>query len=207
MSDPGSPPTGPGSPGIPWLPVSFVARFESWPTTGWTVFEWGTGWSTLWFARRVGPTGHVFTVEHDAYWVNRVRAAAEVEGLNNITFHLFERDEKTTNVKDAAAYAKAIWKAAGEQPSGKFDCVFVDGVERDLCVEFALPYVGKVLVWDNASQDKGGRNLIAKTDMICRVEQWDSAVKRHDFADTWYWSAPSFREGYEGLPPSPHLKW
>jgi hypothetical protein len=70
----GEPRTGPGSPGLPWLPLSFVARFESWPTSGWSVFEWGSGWSTIWLAERCA---RVVSMESDLAWHERIARERE----------------------------------------------------------------------------------------------------------------------------------
>jgi predicted O-methyltransferase YrrM len=176
---------------VPWLPVSFVARFESWPTSEWSVFEWGSGWSTLWLASRCA---RVVSVESDPRWHRRIGDAAEHRGLDNLTLLL-----RT----DPAEYVAAIEQA------GMFDCVVVDGDRRNACAALAVARVRKVLVFDNASRGEyePARAMLHALGWPIRVEQWTPGQPRHDQADTWYYARPEFREGYVGLPPSPHEAW
>ncbi len=188
----GEPAAGPGSPGLPWLPASFVARFESWDTARWRVFEWGSGWSTLWLAARCQ---WVVSVESDPAWHRRIVEEAEKRGIKNITLLL-----RT----DPDEYIAAI-----EEHDARLDCILVDGVWRNACVERAIPRVGSVLVFDNASRGEyePARALLRETGWPIRVEQWTPGHKRHDQADTWIYSRPEFVAGYEGPLPSPHEAW
>ena len=188
INDRGSPLEGPGSPGQPWLPRSFVEQVEAWDTSRWIVFEWGTGWSTLWLASRCA---HVYTVEHDDYWHRRITDAARERGLSNITFYKFASDitDGWARVTDPEAYARAI-DAAGEAHGRPFDMVLIDGVVRWRCAELAVRHVGKVLAWDNAALDSGSKAM-KPLDWEWRVAQWEAGSPPNS-ADTWYWLHPSF---------------
>src|SRR5688572_27506537 len=49
---------------LPWLPAAAVSFLDD-KLAGLSVFEWGSGGSTLWFAERARS---VVSVEHDPVW-------------------------------------------------------------------------------------------------------------------------------------------
>lgn len=60
---------GEGNP-IPWYTYSSIFFLESRLYSSFNVFEFGCGYSTLWWANRVN---HVTSVEHDLNWYNEVK--------------------------------------------------------------------------------------------------------------------------------------
>jgi len=119
----------------PWLTADMVKILEGWLQPGDRGLEWGSGRSTVWFARRVAS---LVTVEHDATWANWVRTAIFDSGLNNVEYHVVTSREE--------------YVAAG---NGLFDFVLVDGMDgtRDLCALRAISLLrpGGVLIVDNCN--------------------------------------------------------
>lgn len=100
------------------------------------VLEYGSGMSTLWFARRVGT---LVSVEDHAEW-HRLVSERLPRGAATIDYRL---------ATDRASYLKA--------PDGmKFDLVLVDGNYRDGCVEVGLELLrpGGILYLDNADHSR-----------------------------------------------------
>lgn len=101
------------------------------------VFEFGSGASTAWLARRAQQ---VISVEHHGGWCERLRPL--LSGFGNI--ELVHRDLSNAN------YVNTIAEFGGE-----FDFIVVDGRQRIACLERAKPFLkrgGKILF------DDSGRN-------------------------------------------------
>jgi hypothetical protein len=117
------------------------------------VFEWGSGASTVWLAKRAAT---VIAVEHDAEWAEQVRpmlgANARVDTVvpTQAVPGGGIRSSKPGNEElDFTAYVKAI-----DEHPGPFDLIVVDGRAREACLQRALPKLaaGGLLVFDNVDR-------------------------------------------------------
>jgi len=120
---------------VPWVCYGLIAFLRERLTPDLSVFEFGSGSSTLFFARRVA---RVRSVEHDRRWLerNRARCPANVALLHR-------------PARDPRGYADAILEQ-GE----RFDLVFVDGLERVACLANALRSLtpGGVVLLDDSQR-------------------------------------------------------
>jgi SAM-dependent methyltransferase len=98
-----------------------VAYFESILCPEFTVYETGSGGSTLWLAERVA---RVVTVEQNLDWAEVVQGTLEENGLDNVELCLIGEQTHGRNFYDD--YAEHI----REYPRASFDLVFVDGSDR-----------------------------------------------------------------------------
>jgi hypothetical protein len=64
----------------PWMVPSAVSHLAQIISKDWNVFEFGSGWSTLWYAER---SGTVTSVEHDPRWYDLVRLRLRDQGISN----------------------------------------------------------------------------------------------------------------------------
>lgn len=101
---------------IPWFTYPMVEFLKEKLTKNQTVFEYGCGGSTKWFAERVA---YITAVEHDKYWKEFI----EKNILQNMKLIYQPLDNE-------ASYSKSI-----QQTVSKFDIIIVDGKERELCVK------------------------------------------------------------------------
>jgi hypothetical protein len=118
---------------LPWYTygaIDFLERRLS-PTT--TVFEYGAGFSTLWYADRVE---RVVGVESDPDWAARIAPRLPANAAITVETQL-ER------------YQRAILSLA--EP---FDVVVIDGLSRPECAAIALERLAHtgVFVWDNSDR-------------------------------------------------------
>ena len=131
-----------------------------------TVFEYGSGGSTLFLAQRVA---HVFSVEHDATWYEVVSAALAQRHLTNVTALLREPqpiDELSSTTAVVPAHEEFItdWEPGvclnayvetiDDCRDGSLDLVLVDGRARRDCIARSL---GKIrhrgfLMLDNSNE-------------------------------------------------------
>ena len=124
----------------PWMNYPLIDFLQHRLTSDLRVFEFGGGYSTIFFSRRVA---HVTTVEHDHGWLQQLQKTipANVE--------LIFGDERSER-----PYCRAI------QSTGKvFDVVVVDGRDRVNCVRSAIDCLSPrgVILLDDARRKEHSR--------------------------------------------------
>lgn len=119
---------------IPWYTYPAIEFLEPRLPPGMRVFEYGSGWSTLWWAQRAAE---VFAVEHDAQWAAMVQPGLSANG------HVALRT-------DPGQYVREIDACGGE-----FDIVVVDGEHRNECARAAAARVkpAGAIVFDNSDRN------------------------------------------------------
>lgn len=164
----------------PWLPSTFIDTFDTWDTKKWKIWEFGSGFSTTWFAERVDT---LWTMEHDRTWHESIKKACDRKGLTNVHCLFEERGKgypnKITSFQD-----------------GFFDFVLVDGRDRVECFLKAFPKVSKVIALDNGYRDRYlpvRTMMAAQPDWDCRVAKWteirikNGEIVTHNLADCLLW--------------------
>lgn len=124
-------------PNLPWLNIGFVTKFSLWNTLDWTMFEWGAGGSTIWFAERVKK---LISIEHDPAWFDSVKIVLEHKNLTNVDLFLIPID------------SPEYWNSI--LTYDEFDCILVDGRNRVKCGRNAIKRlkIGGVLILDDAER-------------------------------------------------------
>jgi len=117
---------------IPWISYPAIDFIASRVKPEMTVFEFGSGYSSLWWASRVN---RVDAYENDIMWFQLVK---EMSPKNMMVY--LHQDE---SYFDAAAQMKRT-----------YDVIVVDGVERNKCVDNAITLSGSsgVIIWDDSEQ-------------------------------------------------------
>jgi predicted O-methyltransferase YrrM len=116
------------------------------------VFEYGSGASTVWLARRAG---RVDSVEHDPEWAGQVRAM--VADAPQVTLHTVPPAPATaaTRVRSGRVGHTDLdfgdYVAAIDRAGGPFDLIIVDGRARNDAFRRAVDHVaaGGLVVFDN----------------------------------------------------------
>lgn len=118
---------------IPWYTYPCTHFLDQRARPEMDVFEYGSGHSTLWWAKRVRS---VTSCEHDPAFYKEISVHAPA----NVRYILPEADMYASTAKS--------------QP-GKFDVVVVDGQDRVACAMAAVDALnpGGVVIWDNADRD------------------------------------------------------
>lgn len=117
---------------IPWTTYSFIDFIRPRLMKTHSIFEYGSGYSTLFFAPRVSS---VTSCEHDRSWYGDMQKKIAA----NCSLIYAEGD----------AYEKSII-ATGKT----YDIIFVDGIRRNECIFTALPYLTNegVLILDDSER-------------------------------------------------------
>ncbi len=125
-------------PDAPWLVPEAVRFLDQWLRSTDVLVEFGSGRSTVWFARRAG---RIISVDHDRRWYERVRGRLGIEGASNVDYFLADPAAQT--------YIAAVESAL----DGLADVILVDGACRDACAVWALDRLrpGGLIIVDNAN--------------------------------------------------------
>ncbi|GAA0892351.1 hypothetical protein GCM10009122_20300 [Fulvivirga kasyanovii] len=120
---------------IPWLSYSFLYFIDPRLNSKLRMFEYGSGNSTIYFAKRIKS---ITSVEHDPNWYKVVRS--KVGG--NAELHLLNLDE---------TYVSQIQKT-----DSKFDLILVDGRMRVKCIMESYKYLSEdgVIIVDDSQREK-----------------------------------------------------
>lgn len=120
---------------IPWYSYSFIAFIEERLSSDQSLFEYGSGHSTLWFSNRVKQ---VTAVESDQSWFEIVNKSLS----KNAT--LLYRD-----LSKGQEYEAAVQESAEN-----YDIIIVDGSKRMECIEQALTKLTDrgVLILDDSNR-------------------------------------------------------
>lgn len=121
---------------IPWMTYPSLSFLEPRVRAEMSVFEFGSGSSTLWWARRVR---RVISCEHDRAWFERTRA---IVPLHVEISHVALEEQQ---------YSREVLKY-----QNMFDIVVIDGRDRVNCARNTLPALKSdgVILWDNSDRDE-----------------------------------------------------
>jgi hypothetical protein len=114
---------------IPWYTYPALEYLSSLNFGGQAVLEFGSGASSLWWARRAA---RVLSVEHDARWLETTRAQAPA------------------NLELKLATDEAGYVAAGADR--RFDVIVIDGIHRARCAQALGPLMADaaLVILDNS---------------------------------------------------------
>lgn len=137
--------------GTPWIPYRAAEWLESYLEPTINVFEWGSGGSTIFIARRAG---RLVAVEHSPVWEARIAGMLRRRSITNCDL-LFVGADAPGAGGEACHEARfdSLWvdgektsferyvKTIDAYPDGHFDLVSVDGHARLACIARAVPKV------------------------------------------------------------------
>lgn len=150
--------------GVPWIPFEAAEWLDSYLTKNMIVFEYGSGGSTLFIAKRVKK---LITVEHHPEWHRTISQLLKKENLSNCEYVLKEPKLSDNNLLDPSnpqSYFSSSKKYEGfgfedyckvieSYPDSSFDLVFIDGRARSSCISHALKKIcpGGYLLLDDSN--------------------------------------------------------
>jgi predicted O-methyltransferase YrrM len=106
--------------GLPWMPYSVIDFLDRWIDSGTLVYEFGSGGSTLFFARRAGK---VVSLENNERWANAVKQQVADDGLTNVDLRFVSADfSRPETVADSEFY-RAI-------PVEHADMIVIDSIDH-----------------------------------------------------------------------------
>lgn len=152
---------------IPWIVYEAKKWLDSYLGKDMTVFEWGSGGSTIYFSKK---SKKIISIEHNKEWHAKVSAAIRHEKIKNCSYFLIVPQKSifarflpygsytyvSKTFKEHANlsfsdYAKKIDEYSNEA----FDLVVVDGRSRVACMSHAIKKIkkGGFLLLDNSERN------------------------------------------------------
>lgn len=152
---------------VPWWTYDAIEKVETWlaerPEPA-RVFEWGSGASTLWLAKRVGS---ITTVEHHEGFAGHIAPTlAEHPTITSLVVPPVE--SATPKVPSAKEGHKGLdfadYVGAIETADGPFDLIVIDGRAREACLHAALPHLvdDGLIVFDNTRRKRYRQAMAAE---------------------------------------------
>lgn len=156
----------------PWYTFDALDELKTWDVSNWTVFEYGGGYSTLWWRNK---SKKVISIDNNISWCNKM-------GLTHI-------DTKEEYIQYPYKYSISN--------NIKFDCIVIDGEPtqwRDYCMENALKSIktdGRIIIdnwkqdtipdlgsdkWSNTEKLISDNNLTYNTYLTKQHEDWKTIV-------------------------------
>lgn len=131
------------NPDLPWLTAHSIEILESCLRSTDIGFEWGSGCSTTWFAKRVAQ---LTSIEHNQEWYKTVARLIAAENVITKVDNLHIGDG--LEEREDTCYVRAIERF----PDCSIDFCLVDGLARDHCSAACLAKIklGGLFILDNA---------------------------------------------------------
>ncbi|PSL12343.1 FkbM family methyltransferase [Marinobacterium halophilum] len=135
---------------VPWVTYPFIHFFNERVKAEFSVFEYGSGNSTIWLSQKVKK---VVSVEHDENWFKKIKTMlpSNVDYIHHPLVY-------------GGDYGREVLKP---QYANAFDIAFVDGRDRVNCLRNVVPSLkdGGVVILDNAERsayDEGSNFLLSQ---------------------------------------------
>lgn len=137
-------------PALPWISYEAIGVIQESLNKGSRVLEFGSGMSTIWYARHAGE---VFSVEDYEPWFKKISELIRVRKLDNIHYSFASTEE--------------IYQTFMSKDLDGFDLIMVDGSVRSACIVHATKLLkpGGILYLDNSdkhSSAEGGDTRLAE---------------------------------------------
>ena len=158
-------------PDAPWITPQAIVFLDEYLRPFMHGFEWGSGRSTAYFAKRLE---HLTSVEHDTGWHRSVRRQLDHMGIPNVDLRLIQPipPDAMPEVNWRADFpGYKVMKKPPQRPEfldyfnainpvrdESLDIVMVDGRAREACIVNAIPKIrsGGLLVLDNSDRPRYG---------------------------------------------------
>ena len=129
-----------GGPNLATGAIEFLAQWLK-PTD--VMLEYGSGYSTAWFGRRVSK---VISIENDPVWHSRVTQQLQQHKIRNVELHLLNEGPVLEGTHVGAAYISILQ----DYPPDFFDVVLNDGWARPyVATRSDLVKPGGLFIWDD----------------------------------------------------------
>jgi hypothetical protein len=188
----------------PWIVFKAKEFLDSILKDDMWIWEYGSGSSTLYFARRVKQ---VYSVENDREWFAHLSARIKAAHVNNVSCALIEEEKTDTGtinsiyISKSKKYADCDFKnyvtAIDAIPDNSLDIALIDGRSRNACIAHAIPKIkqGGYLIVDNSDRDR----YFEGNKILFNREKWESTHFVGPVPYTFAFSKTSFFKKVERL--------
>ncbi|MBY0516457.1 MAG: class I SAM-dependent methyltransferase [Bacteriovoracaceae bacterium] len=138
-------------PDEPWISHYAVKFCDQHLKKDFVALEWGSGRSTIWFAKRVKK---ILSVEDKKSWYDYVKNKFREINLNNVDYRFIDLDHPIDEpAKQKYEETPRYVAVAEEFEDESLDLIVVDGHYRQACIQASLPKLkkGGLLLVDNSN--------------------------------------------------------
>ena len=143
---------------IPWMTFKAINYLSSFLQKDMELFEYGSGGSTLFFARKVKK---IISIEHDKSWYNY--EINKLKEISNLELFLIEPEKQGKFSNKRKGYRKVFFDkyVNSIDKFEKFDVIIVDGRQRNICFQKAVYHIkkGGIIVFDNFDREYYQKSL------------------------------------------------
>jgi predicted O-methyltransferase YrrM len=134
---------------LPWISYGAIDFLDGYLKPDMTVYEYGSGGSTLFFASRVA---RVTSIEHDPLWYSLVQTKLQANSVTNVNLQLVECDLSQTPDFENSPYVQSLRDTEA-------DVILIDGLEdqskynrRPICFALAETQIkqGGIIIIDDS---------------------------------------------------------
>jgi len=150
---------------IPWITFEANKWLEKYLKPDMTVFEYGSGGSTLFFQKHVKK---IVSIEHNRFWYKKMLKFSKKKNIFFNSYFLIEPEKPIKrNVKEKdnyqstlKSYSNMIFKkyvnSINKYPQDYFDVIFIDGRVRNLCVKKSLNKIRQdgIIILDDSEREE-----------------------------------------------------
>jgi hypothetical protein len=150
---------------IPWITYPAIDYLNSIIRPNFTIFEYGSGGSTIYFSKK---TKEIISVEHEILWANKVRQKLISKNLTNCQQIIVKPELMKKNIPySTTSYTSDTFeqyrgysfekyvRTIDKYQNNYFDIVFIDGRARASCIYHAIDHIkkGGYLILDNSERE------------------------------------------------------
>jgi predicted O-methyltransferase YrrM len=149
-------------PGVPWISYRARKLIDQMIRPDWRMVEFGSGMSTLWFAKRCG---FIHSIESDPAWYDLV--SRQLAGMSNVRYEK-RTIESYVNLDD--------------YPDQSLDFSLIDGAVRSACARSVVPKIkpGGFVYFDNSDKDMtipNGDTRLAQETLVKAARERGGAIR------------------------------
>ena len=148
----------------PWITFEAKEWLKDYLTSNMTVFEYGSGGSTLFFSKRIKK---IISVEHNPIWYQHIVNILKSKNISNCEYLLLEPQlvhNSKFDFDDTRSFVSREYvnmsferyvKSIDTFPDKSFDLVFIDGRARPSCIRHAIDKIRSngFLMLDNSERE------------------------------------------------------
>lgn len=184
-------------PESPWLSQTAILFFEQYLTKEMVGFEYGSGFSTLFYSKKVK---HIVAVEHHKEWYDLIQKKLTERQANNVEYVFMPTDKNTVGQKLPDFYKKnnlsindfsyrkeyySYFEYIKQYEDAFFDFIIIDGRARVECTFNAISKLksGGLLILDNSERKR-------YAPVFELLKNWEQSNTSNGLTDTTFWVKP-----------------
>jgi predicted O-methyltransferase YrrM len=192
------------NPQAPWLTAAAITALQDMLRPDDVGYEFGSGRSTAWLARRVS---YLHSMEHAPEWYEHVLHELDQAKLIEKVDYQLAQDSRNLGDDDFCDESHPYVKNIAEMPDNSLDFVLVDGIMRLACIRFSIKKLkpGGFLILDNANRyvpnkySEGYTTVIQYrfmprdqewTQILSELSSWRGFNTTDSISDTRFWIKP-----------------